>query len=214
LRSFGAGITREPALGAGGAALVITLLGTVVYDGLRGTSTYARLQNGLVDLAPRLAESYTAVHTVLMIGLLSMFAGLYLVVCALVASRESGGLVEVARRYAPTLIPIAAVYFTAHYLLYLFYIGQLTPIVALDPFERGWFPEYRPWTGVPGAIVWSLQAGLIVFGHVVAVVQAHRVALRHHPSRRQALIAQLPLVALMVAYTFIGLWVLGQALRP
>lgn len=214
LRSFGAGITREPQLGAGGAALVIALLGTVVYDGLRGTAAYGRLQGDLIDLLPSLANSYSALHSVLMTAVLSVFVLLYLAVCALISTLGPGGVIEAAGRYAPTLIPIAAVYFAAHYLLYLFYVGQLTPLVALDPFAQGWFPEYRPWTKVPGSVVWALQAGLIVFGHVVAVVQAHRVGLGQYANRRQALIAQLPLVGLMVAYTLIGLWVLGQALSP
>ena len=67
-------------------------------------------------------------------------------------------------------------------------------------------------TAVPGSLVWVIQALLIVWGHLVAVVEAHRISVRFNRDRRRALIAQTPLVALMVAYTFCGLWVLGQAL--
>ena len=48
---------------------------------------------------------------------------------------------------------------------------------------------------------------LIVFGHVVAVFAAHRLALRTVHALVRALAMQLPLVALMVAYTVAGLWV-------
>ena len=212
LRPFGAGVLREPPLGPGGSALVLSLLGTVVYDGLRGTVTYGRLEGRVADLVPALADARQLRNTILLIGVLAAFFSLYLVVAAVISLLEDGGLFGVAQRYAPTLIPIAAVYFAAHYFLYLFYVGQVTPRVVLDPFERGLFPEYRPWTGVPGGLVWLLQAGLIVFGHVVAVVQAHRVALEQHPTRKAALLAQVPLVALMVVYTFAGLWILGRAL--
>ena len=53
---------------------------------------------------------------------------------------------------------------------------------------------------------------LIVFGHVVAVFAAHRLALRSS-TRARALVMQLPLVGLMVAYTVAGLWVLAQQIK-
>ena len=53
---------------------------------------------------------------------------------------------------------------------------------------------------------------LIVWGHVVAVFEAHRVSLGVHVNARRAVMAQVPLILLMVGYTFTGLWVLGQVL--
>jgi hypothetical protein len=49
---------------------------------------------------------------------------------------------------------------------------------------------------------------LIVAGHVIAVVLAHAVALRVFGAR--AVASQLPLMALMVAYTTLSLWILAQ----
>ena len=213
LRAFGAGIQREPPFRAGGAAFVVALLATVVYDGLRGTGQYARLEANLVDLLPRLEEMRELRGTLLMIIVVAAFALVYVVAAALASLAEAGRPLELAERYAPTLVPIAAVYFIAHYALYLFYVGQLTPRVVLDPGESGWIPDYRPWTGIPGSAVWTFQAGAIVAGHIVAVIAAHRVAKPFHPRARNVLVAQLPLLALMVLYTFTGLWVLGQALQ-
>jgi hypothetical protein len=45
------------------------------------------------------------------------------------------------------------------------------------------------------------------------VIEAHSVSLDLHPRPRSALVAQTPLVLLMVSYTFAGLWVLGAARR-
>jgi hypothetical protein len=118
-----------------------------------------------------------------------------------------------AARYAPTLIPIAAVYFAAHYFLYWLYLGQLTPGALADPLEQEWVPDYSPWQPLSGAAVWWTQVVLIVFGHVVAVVEAHRVSVTVQRRSRDALVAQIPFVILMVTYTFSGLWVLGQSLR-
>ena len=212
LRPYGAGILREPPLGPGGGAFVVALLATVVYDGLRGTGQYARLERRIVEAVPDLRSAEELRGTITMILVVGAFAAVYLLACSLASLFEEGGIVDVAERYAPTLIPIAAVYFIAHYILYLFYAGQLTPAVVIDPTGRD-FLEYRPWTGVPGSVVWTIQLGLIVVGHVIAVMQAHRVAQPLHRTRRGLLLAQVPLLSLMVLYTFTGLWVLGQALN-
>lgn len=213
LRAYGAGIRREPPLGPGGSAFVVFLLATVVFDGFRGTVYSARLDGFFVDLAPGFRSHDDILATYTMIIILAAFALLFLAIVFLVSRLERVDLATATRRYAPTLIPIAAVYFIAHYILYLFYTGQLTPGAVLDPLGRDWVGDYRPWTGVPGSVVWIVQAGFIVWGHVVAVVEAHRVSIRVHTRVRHAVAAQLPLAALMVTYTFAGLWVLGQALR-
>ena len=46
-------------------------------------------------------------------------------------------------------MPIVAVYFAAHYLLYLVTYGQLTWKVIIDPLERDWVPDLGIWTGYP-----------------------------------------------------------------
>jgi hypothetical protein len=47
-------------------------------------------------------------------------------------------------------------------------------------------------------------------GHVIAVYLAHVLALRGFEKRRSALLSQYPMLALMVFYTFAGLWILAQ----
>ena len=212
-RAYGAGILRDPPLDGGGAAFVVGLLATVVFDGLRGTRQYARLESSLVDLLPGLGDLRQTRSTFMMVLIVAAFALVYMLAAWVAARFEPGGTAAIAGRYAPTLIPIAAAYFVAHYALYLFYVGQLTPRVVLDPSDSGWFPDYQPWTSIPGAAVWALQLAVIVAGHLIAVAAAHRVAQPFHRGARRVLVAQLPLLALMVLYTFTGLWVLGQALQ-
>jgi hypothetical protein len=45
---------------------------------------------------------------------------------------------------------------------------------------------------------------------VIAVTLAHEIALRTCTDRRQALLSQLPMLALMIAYTMLSLWILAQ----
>lgn len=214
LRAFGAGIRREPQLGAAGGTFVLALLAAVVYDGFSQTGKYADFEAFFLERSTWLAGHPKTLETLLMVGVVVAFALAYLAVSALVSRFEPGGAAGVARRYAPTLIPIAAVYFVSHYFLFLVYAGQLTGKVVLDPLGTDWIHDYSPWTGVPGGVVWYIQVVLIVWGHVVAVLEAHRLSADLHPHPRRAVVAQSPLVALMVGYTFIGLWVLGQVLEP
>jgi len=55
----------------------------------------------------------------------------------------------------------------------------------------------------------DLSVGAIVLGHVAAVVLAHRIALKEAPPGR-AVAAGVPLVALMVGYTVLSLWIIAQ----
>jgi hypothetical protein len=213
LRPYGAGTRREAPLGPGGGTFVLALLATVVYDGFSQTNQYARLEGSFLDRWTWLAVHDTFLDTLLMVALVAAFALAFLAVVTIVSRLEQASVADAARRYAPTLIPIAAVYFVSHYFLYFVYGSQFTFAAAFDPLGREWVPDVEePWKGVPGQLVWYLQVALIIWGHVVAVFEAHRVSLRASGAPRRAIYAQAPLVLLMVGYTFTGLWVLGQVL--
>jgi hypothetical protein len=213
-RGYGPGIRREPSLEAGGAAFVVTLLATVVFDGFSRTGHYIQFVNWLSDQVGVLASHSTLLRTVVMMGVVAAFALLYLTVCGLVSRFESGGPAAVGRRYAPTLIPIAGGYFVAHYLTYLVIYSQFTWKVLLDPRETDWVPDIGVWSHLPSTAVWWAQVAVIVAGHVVAVFEAHRIAMTTEPRARQrrSVVIHSPLTMLMVAYTAVGLWVLGQSI--
>jgi hypothetical protein len=206
LRPYGAGLRTDPALPVGGAAFVLTALATVVFDGWSSTNRFGTFQEWFWKRWSFLANHVSVLQTLSMLAVVVLFVGAYL----LVTRRH-------ARDLAVTLIPIAAVYFTAHYYSYLLIAGQATLGVIVDPFGRSWSPlgwgEYPLNAGiVPAGVVWWIQVLLIVGGHVAAVFAAHRLAVRaSSPSR--ALLAQAPLVALMVGYTVAGLWVLAQQIK-
>jgi hypothetical protein len=206
LRPYGAGLRTDPPLHAGGGAFVLTALATVVFDGWSQTDRFGSLQAWFYDRWSFLAAHPDLLQTLSMLAVVVIFVGAYL----LVTRRQAAAL-------APTLIPIAAVYFTAHYFAYLLIAGEDTPAVLVDPFGHSWNPlgwgEYALWRGIaPAGIVWLLQVLVIVWGHVAAVFAAHRLALRGS-SRSRALVSQAPLVLLMVLYTTAGLWVLAQQLK-
>jgi hypothetical protein len=206
LRPYGAGLRTDPSLPDGGAAFVLTALATVVFDGWSSTNRFATFQEWFWQRWSFLAHHVAVLQTLSMLAVVVLFVAAYL----LVTRRH-------ARDLAVTLIPIAAVYFTAHYYSYLLIAGQATLGVIVDPFGHSWNPfgwgEYPLSTGiVPAGLVWWIQVLLIVWGHIAAVFAAHRLAVRASSPAR-ALLAQAPLVALMVGYTVAGLWVLAQQIK-
>jgi hypothetical protein len=119
---------------------------------------------------------------------------------------------------ALSILPISLGYHFAHYLTHLLVNGQYLLAAASDPFALGWdllelgdfhittsFLNHR--AGVE--LIWQCQAGAIIVAHVVAVFLAHGLALRLSSDHRHAMVSQIPLAALMVAYTLFGLWLLS-----
>jgi len=125
---------------------------------------------------------------------------------------------QLSLRFALTLLPIALVYNITHYYTLIQTQGVKIISLASDPLGRGWnlfgTAGWLQRTIIPDAVtVWHVQVILIVAGHIVSVYLAHRVALQIFPTRRTALISQLPMLLLMVLFTTAGLWILSQPLQ-
>ena len=147
--TYGSGVRREPMLGTGGGTFVLALLATVVYDGFSQTQKYVDLESWFLDRSTWLAVHETLLDSLIMVAVVGAFALAFLLVVTAVSRLEATSVTDAARRYAPTLIPIAAVYFVSHYFLYLVYASQFTWAAVADPFGREWVPDATPWTGCP-----------------------------------------------------------------
>lgn len=145
-----------------------------------------------------------------------VYLALYLVLLWLAkwVTRSELPLRTLALRFAFTLIPIALVYNVAHYFGELISQGLLIVRMVSDPFNIGWnlFGTAR-WLADPvvldAGIVWHMQVAAILVGHIVSVYLAHAEALRVFPTRGRAIFSQLPMLALMVVLTTVGLWILS-----
>lgn len=213
---------------------LLFMLSSTAFDGLHESQVWFRLYwtqlypQLLVDWVgsnplqafPRLRELYRYWQTGWL--LLSPFLYLlaYLAAIGLMAWITGHGqrLRELALRFAPTLLPIALVYHVTHY--YTLIQTQGVKIIALvsDPFGRGhdWFGTASWFRGhiIPDiTVVWHVQVGLIVLGHIASVYLAHLEALRCFGDRRLAALSQLPMLVLMVAFTTAGLWILAQPIQ-
>ena len=221
LRPFGAGLLDDiGATSTSMMAFVLLLLASVLFDGALGTPEWGRLERtlaaqlpGFHDLAPM------AVRSAGLIVFWLVFFSAYVGVCALMSAVTGGRLspLELARRFALTLVPIAIGYHVAHYLTFLLIQGQYIIPLLSDPFGYGWdlfgTAGYRIDIALVGArFAWYAAVAAILIGHVAAVHLAHREAMRSFDVRAVALRSQIPLTALMVIYTFVSLSILAEPL--
>jgi len=216
VRPFASGLAAEPPASTSITALILLILATVLFDGALATPQWNRLETLFLGFAPGYDNAaLLAVRTLGLGAAWCVLFGAYLAVCGVMsAAAGQRSAWELARTFAWTLVPIAVGYHLAHYFVYLLVQGQYIVPILSDPFGYGWnlfgTAGYRADVGLVGArFAWYLGVGAIVVGHVIAVVLAHRRALRLF-ARAAALKSQVPLTALMVAYTFVSLSILAQ----
>ena len=107
-------------------------------------------------------------------------------------------------------------YVAAHYLSFLLFEGQATFFLASDPFAEGWnlFGTANrgiDYTFVSQTTLWYLQVAAVVAGHVAALTLAHDRALALYRDQELAVRSQYWMLAVMVGFTSLALWLLAQA---
>ena len=114
-----------------------------------------------------------------------------------------------------SLVPIALAYHFAHYLGFLLIQGQLIIPLASDPFGAGadifGTADYVVNIAITNArFIWFFAVISIVVGHIIAVYLAHLRACAIYGNGRLALKSQVPMLALMVIYTVVSLWIISR----
>ncbi|MEM8751795.1 MAG: hypothetical protein AAGF90_02345 [Pseudomonadota bacterium] len=205
--------------GFGLAILSLVFLGFGSFDGLNETFWWL----AFIGVNPLEFPGRSAVVADTIGGLFACVGLLIAVFAGAVAAglRLAGGEVAFTHafaRLAPTVLPIAFAYHFAHYLVVGMVNGQYALAAAADPLGRGddllGLGTFYVTTGFLNArdsveAIYLAQAGAVVAGHVLSVILAHAVALRLFRDARRATISQIPLAAFMIAYTFLGLWLLA-----
>ncbi|WP_028984403.1 hypothetical protein [Sporichthya polymorpha] len=186
-------------------AVVGVMLGSTAFDSLTSTSWWY----------DRTFDSSMSPQTLSSIALAASIGGVTAAFClaSWLAGVLSGrGPAGAATAFAHSVIPIAVGYLIAHYFSLLVFAGQQTLIYASDPMADG--------SNIFGTADLSVNYGLvtvgqiasvqmvsIVVGHVLGVFAAHDRAIRLFPNRG-AVISQMPMMVLMIAYTIGGLTLL------
>ncbi|MCO8129006.1 hypothetical protein NHL50_17510 [Acidimicrobiia bacterium EGI L10123] len=210
LRVPGAGLAAVE-LRRGSLGVVLVVLGGTTFDGVTRTQWWSDLVGG------RREWDLTAVNTVGLLLTIATVAMAYLVAIRVLGAlaRDDTDLMEQARRWGPSLIPIVLGYSIAHYFSLLVFEGQSFLALLSDPLGSGrdlfgTAENTIDFTVVTADQIAYTQVAAIVIGHIAGVIAAHDKAVERYP-HRTAVLSQYPLLAVMVAYTVSGLLLLLNA---
>jgi hypothetical protein len=120
--------------------------------------------------------------------------------------------------FAHTLIPIALAYLVAHYFsLFVFQEQAQFTYLLSDPLGTATTDLFGTASGgidfnlLSANAIWYVQVGALIAGHVLGLTLAHDRALVYWPDYRQAARSQYWMLAVMVAFTCFGLYLLSSA---
>jgi hypothetical protein len=195
-------------------AALFVLLASTTLDNVRETVGWSEFRNatGLGEASDVLVDS-VALLLFSLLFLLPFLATVWLSRRLIGSHMEFG---EMGRRFGWSLIPIGVAYVLAHNAPLVLSGFPLIVRGLSDPFAQGWnllgtadalqgfFPS--------PALVWFLEIVIIVGGHILGVLAAHRSAVRLGHSHREAVRSQYALTALMSIFTITTLWLLSQPL--
>lgn len=184
----------------------VVMIGTVSFDGAQGT-------DWLRTIAGRLLDTFAG-RTLVLVASVAVVALGYYLACR-VAARSSRGIwspLQVAQRFAHTLVPIGLAYAVSHYFTLILFEGQQIAAALSDPFGLGWdlfgTADYRVnffiRTSTP---IWLSQVAFIVGGHLAGVVLAHDRSLQDFGA--EAGRSQYAMLVLMIALTSLALLILS-----
>jgi hypothetical protein len=206
----------------GSVAVVVASIGTTSFDGgqegvLKNAieSTFNRLS----DTSLSLTWALRITDTVYLLLVVAGIATVYLLgVQGMRTIRNAPPARELRRAFAHTLIPIAFAYLVAHYFSLFVYQeqAQFTYLLS-DPLGTTTTDLFGTASGtvnygvISANAIWYVQVGALIAGHVCALVLGHDRALKVYGDARTAARSQYWMLALMVGFTSLGLFLLSQA---
>lgn len=206
---------------AGTVALLCVMIGTTSFDGFSQGTTWNSIVPHLQDFFGSLGLN--AEHALEWAGTVGI-----LVMCCLIGLLFRLGVMgmhtvgrrlstrELSGAFVHTLIPIAFAYVLAHYFSLVAYQGQAIAPLLSDPLGEGsdvfgTAASTIDYTWISATGIWYVQVGALVIGHVAGLALAHDRALALFSNPRDATRSQYWMLAVMVAFTSLGLWLLSAA---
>jgi hypothetical protein len=225
-REDGALYLRRPLSGvtdlrirAGTVAFICAQIGTTTFDGFSNGGIWRNNEPSLQSLFEGLGFNSTPAQE------LAYSVGLVFCMLLIVSVYRLGivGVRKVSDRYdtamltrtfVHTLVPIAFAYVLAHYFSLLLWQSQAMVYLASDPLGNGanlfgtsgFQIDYHL---ISYAAIWYVQVAALVSGHVGGLALAHDRALVLYEDPEEAVRSQYWMLAVMVAFTSFGLWLLS-----
>ena len=204
----------------GSIALVLLAIGTTTFDGAREGAIQSQITSvfdwmvdaGVGPLAAlRLTNSFFLVVVVAFVAGL-FWAGLY----GMHSVKGSPPTRRLGSLFAHAFVPIALGYLVAHYFSFIIFQGQAQFTYLLsDPLGDGSDLFGTASSGIDYTLIgthgiWYVMVGSLVAGHVLALAVAHDRAISIYGDSQLAARSQYWMLALMVGFTSLGLFLLSQ----
>jgi hypothetical protein len=205
----------------GSAAVVVASIASTSFDGAKDGAYQAPIEK-VTGWFAEAGTSLAAVRASDTIFMLLTFAGvgaIYLLgVRGMRTVPGAPSFAKLRTGFAHTLIPIALAYLVAHYFsLFVFQEQAQFAYLLSDPLGTGHTDLFGTanngvdYNVLSANAIWYVQVGALVIGHVIGLMLAHDRALVYWPNYRRATASQYWMLAVMVAFTCFGLYLLSVA---
>ncbi|WP_423751299.1 hypothetical protein [Salinirarus marinus] len=209
LRLPGAALPETAVSGRDEVAFVVALLFVTTYDGFVATGLWATIARTVAGVGVPPTLIYLGAY----LGGFVLFLGAFRWAARDARRRAESYLTPeyLARRFAPSLLAIAAGYHLAHNLGSVLLLSPTLVAVATSPLSPPLNPPQL--AGLPG---WfgGLELAFVLVGHLLAVWVAHATAYDAFPGRLQAVRSQYAVTLVMVLYTMTSLWIVSEPYVP
>jgi hypothetical protein len=205
----------------GSVALVLLTIGATTFDGASEgalAEPISSVIDWLADAGLGPVAALRIANTLFLALTLAFVAGLFWAgIYGMHTVRASISTGRLGALFAHAFIPIALAYLVAHYFsLVVFQEQAQFTFLLSDPLGHGSDLFGTAGSGIDyGAIsanaIWYVQVGALIAGHVTALVLGHDRALTVYGDSRVAIRSQYWMLALMVGFTSLGLYLLSQA---
>jgi hypothetical protein len=212
-----------PALrpGAGTVPLLAVMIGSVTFDGASEAPIWTGIAPDIASFFQDVGVSpQNSLELAFLLGLtvtILLIYGFYMLGAVGAKSVGGGfGTRQLARAFVHSLVPIAFAYVAAHYFTLLLFQGQSIAFLASDPLGDGsdlfgTADSQIDYTIIGANATWYWQVGFVVVGHVLALTLAHDRAIALYDRAKLAVRSQYWMLAVMVGFTSLALWLLSQA---
>ena len=229
IRKFLAGSTRWVSGGeagaraasiAGSVAVIIASIGTTTFDGAQEGVFKGGVEwvfDRMVDIGASPTLALRTSGTVFMLISVGIVALIYLLGVRGMGTVPGGpDRKKLWTGFGHVLIPIAFAYLLAHYFSLVYYQeqAQFTYLLS-DPLGTGTTDIFGTassgvdYNGLSNQIIWYIQVAALCLGHVAGLVLAHDRAITYWGDYRLAARSQYWMLAVMVAFTCFGLFLLS-----
>ena len=189
--------------------VLLLMPGTTSFDGISRTEWWGGL------LGARIGWETVGFGTFGLLQFAADFVVLYIAAMAVGAALTRTPLRQMLVDFAPSIVPIAFAYHVGHYFSLVIFEGQNFLALLSRPFGGsadlfGTAHFEVNYLLVSTGVIALVQALTTVAGHLAGVVLAHDKAVSRF-SARQALRSQYGLLAMMLAFTIVGIFLLLNA---